>query len=601
MMRRQNPMGDRKRVMRHEALALVLQSIPPLDPVVLPLEKTLNCAAGEDVHASHDVPEMDRAAMDGYAISVKETRGASHGNPARFVVIGKIDPGVTELAPVRRGQAVRIATGAPLPPGTDAVVKEEETPCNGKTIEVTETVPPFLHVVKRGKELRRKSLVVRKGQVIAPPVVGALASLRRKEVCVVRRPKVAIVAAGSELAPVNGKPTHYSVVASNMYMLSAMIKAKGGEVDRAVIAGDDKAVLGKEIEEGLKADMLVTTGGTSKADSDLTLGVMKALGVDFAFCGVSMLPGKGTAFGLGHNKPVFCLPGTPSAVFVSFYTLVLPALLRLRGLPVPRESPMKAVLEDDLKKRPGMEHLVQGLMGKKGGTCCVLPLTGPGTEIFTAMSLANGLIIVGPQESDLKKGETVLVKPLNAFEPALLTRAFSFRRATQERTAAAPPIVSFVGKSDAGKTTLLERLVPLLRMKGYRVGTVKHDVHGFDIDHEGKDSWRHKQAGACTVVISSPHKVSVIKDVDAEESLDGLASAYFQDADIILTEGYKRQDKPKIEVFRSGVHAEPLCAKDDRLAALVSDTPLDFGVPRFELNDIKGLADFVEETFLRAP
>jgi len=160
-----------------------------------------------------------------------------------------------------------------------------------------------------------------------------------------------------------------------------------------------------------------------------------------------------------------------------------------------------------------------------------------------------------------------------------------------------PPIVSIVGKSDAGKTTLLERLVPELKARGYRIGTIKH-VHVFEIDHEGKDSWRHKQAGAHTVAISSPTKVALVKDVETEETLDSVASKYFQDVDIILTEGYKKEDKPKIEVFRSQVHETPLCKGDEHLVALVSDAGLDLGVPRFELDDIKGLAGFVEERFL---
>jgi molybdopterin-guanine dinucleotide biosynthesis protein B len=161
-----------------------------------------------------------------------------------------------------------------------------------------------------------------------------------------------------------------------------------------------------------------------------------------------------------------------------------------------------------------------------------------------------------------------------------------------------PPIVSIVGKSEAGKTTLLERLVSELRAKGYRIGTIKHNVHGFDIDHRGKNSWRHKQAGAHTVAISSPKKVAVVKDVETEETLDSLSSKYFQDVDIILTEGYKKEDRPKIEVFRSQVHETPLCREDQHLVALVSDTSLDIGVPRFGLRDMKGLADFVEKRFL---
>ena len=162
-----------------------------------------------------------------------------------------------------------------------------------------------------------------------------------------------------------------------------------------------------------------------------------------------------------------------------------------------------------------------------------------------------------------------------------------------------PPIISIVGKSDSGKTTLLEKLIVEIRSRGYRVGTIKHDTHGFDIDHEGKDTWRHKQAGAATVVISSPAKIAVIKDVEKEKTLDFLAENYFQGVDIIFTEGYKRENKPKVEVYRKETHRELLCTNDENLIALMSNHPFDMKVPCFDINDIKGLADLIEEKFLK--
>jgi molybdopterin-guanine dinucleotide biosynthesis protein B len=162
-----------------------------------------------------------------------------------------------------------------------------------------------------------------------------------------------------------------------------------------------------------------------------------------------------------------------------------------------------------------------------------------------------------------------------------------------------PPIVAIVGKSDSGKTTLLEKLIPELKARGYRVGAVKHDIHGFDIDHPGKDSWRMKQAGACTVVISSPEKVALVRDVDFEEPLDTLISRYFSDVDIILTEGYKKENKPKIEVFRPELNEAPLCRAGENFVAIVSSTSQDVDVPHFNLDNIKGVADFLEEAFLK--
>ncbi len=163
-----------------------------------------------------------------------------------------------------------------------------------------------------------------------------------------------------------------------------------------------------------------------------------------------------------------------------------------------------------------------------------------------------------------------------------------------------PPVISIVSKKNSGKTTLLEKLIPELRNRGVRVGTIKHDTHGFEIDHQGKDTWRHKRAGAQTVVISCPWKISMVKDVEEELSVDQIAEQFFDDMDIVITEGYKQALKPQIEVFRSTAHREPLHSKEHKknLVAVMSDVPIDLGVPRFDINDVKSLADFIEQTYL---
>lgn len=173
----------------------------------------------------------------------------------------------------------------------------------------------------------------------------------------------------------------------------------------------------------------------------------------------------------------------------------------------------------------------------------------------------------------------------------------------QKESAMSPPVVSIVSKKRSGKTTLLEKLIPELGARGYRVGTVKHDTHGFDIDHEGKDTWRHKQCGASTVVISSPWKLSLIKDVHEEVSLDRIVGTYFADVDLVLTEGYLRAGKPQVEVFRSEAHEQPLHGKGapNTLIAVMSDVAVDLGVPNFDINDIDALANFIIKRFLSSP
>lgn len=160
-----------------------------------------------------------------------------------------------------------------------------------------------------------------------------------------------------------------------------------------------------------------------------------------------------------------------------------------------------------------------------------------------------------------------------------------------------PPVVGIVGRSNSGKTTLLEKLIPELKRRGYRVGTIKHHSHpGFEIDKPGKDTWRHARAGSDHVVISAPDKVAAIRRVEVEPDVETIAST-MRDVDVILTDGYKQAPIPRIEVVRAARSREPLCAPEE-LIAIVTDLPLDLGVPRFGLDDATALADFIERRFL---
>ncbi|MFQ5595322.1 MAG: molybdopterin-guanine dinucleotide biosynthesis protein B [Anaerolineae bacterium] len=160
------------------------------------------------------------------------------------------------------------------------------------------------------------------------------------------------------------------------------------------------------------------------------------------------------------------------------------------------------------------------------------------------------------------------------------------------------PIISVVGRSDSGKTTLLEKLIPEFKRRGYRVATVKHHAHpGFEMDKPGKDTWRHAQAGSDHVVIAAPDKVAAIWRTDRESTLDEIAAG-IANVDIILTEGYRWADKPKIEVVRSARSQEPLCTPDE-LVALATDLQFDLDVPQFSLEDAVGLVDLIEQHFLK--
>lgn len=159
-----------------------------------------------------------------------------------------------------------------------------------------------------------------------------------------------------------------------------------------------------------------------------------------------------------------------------------------------------------------------------------------------------------------------------------------------------PPLVAIVGNSNTGKTTLIEKLIPDLKQRGYTVGTLKHTHHGFHLDKQGKDTWRHQAAGADTVVAVSPRRIAIVKD----SSLNSLEAAlpYLDDRDIVLAEGFKGGRCPKIEIFRKAAGGQPVCLEDPQLIALVTDMEIETGLPVFGPDDVGSIADFIENRFL---
>jgi molybdopterin-guanine dinucleotide biosynthesis adapter protein len=161
------------------------------------------------------------------------------------------------------------------------------------------------------------------------------------------------------------------------------------------------------------------------------------------------------------------------------------------------------------------------------------------------------------------------------------------------------PIICIVGASNSGKTTFLEKLIPEIRRRGYRIGTLKHDVHSFEMDREGKDTWRHRKAGAHTIAIASPLMLATVREMAEEMPLEQIAGRFFWDEDILLTEGYKKSHFPKIEVFRSVIEAQPICGPHDNLVAMVTEDPVAIDVPLYRFDDVTGVADLIEERYLK--
>ena len=163
------------------------------------------------------------------------------------------------------------------------------------------------------------------------------------------------------------------------------------------------------------------------------------------------------------------------------------------------------------------------------------------------------------------------------------------------------PVVSIVGKSGSGKTTLIEKVIPELTREGWRVGTIKHSRRGFDIDRKGKDSWRHRKAGARMTVMVSPEQIAVVEKSERDIDIAELKDRYIHDVDIILSEGFKGNAYPKIEVFRAILNRDMLCSKEDNLIAVASDVPMEIDVPHLHIDDATGIAQLIIDLFLSAP
>ncbi len=398
----------------HEhALRTILESIHSLGRTQCPLEKSLGRITAEDIPAPVDLPEADRSGVDGYALRSLDTLHASSDRPVRLRIVGE-GLSITERPPaISTGETIAIMTGGALPPGADAIVKREEVGSDGHTVMLQAAVPPGRYISEKGKDIAKGAMIKKKGTMIDPVAHSVLASVRMTTVPVMERPAASILAVGSELADFSDKENGRKIVASNLYILSALMETMGIEVRLARITKDDRASLETDLKEALQNDFLITAGGTMQGRSDLTRSAMQAAGIHLHFSGISMVPGKGTSFGLFQGKPVFALPGTPSAVFTAFHTLISPSLRKLMGQEQTGPTTITAVLEQDLQKRPGLEHFVMAQVSLRDGGYRVRPLSRPEHAVFSAMRKTNGFIVVPADRHHLEQGATVSVHLLD--------------------------------------------------------------------------------------------------------------------------------------------------------------------------------------------
>jgi len=375
-----------------EAIGIVLGQTSRLAVESVALGDSLNRVLAEDIIADCDLPPFDRAQMDGYAVRAEDVSKTS----ARLGIVGESAAGSGWHHEMKTGEAVRIMTGAPVPLGADAVQQVELTRESNGHVEILESVDVGRSIVKRASEIRAGETALRAGEDINAVMIATLASFGYAQVKVGRRPRVAIMATGSELVDIDQKPGKDQIRDSNNYTLAAYAKLAGATVDRLPLAGDDTEELKKQMAVAAeRSDVLITSGGVSMGVYDFTKAALKELGAEIFFERVSLRPGKPTVFARLGNTLVFGLPGNPVSVAVTFNLFARAALRAMQGAKEPALKEETAVLARDLKGSIEREsYLPAVLYTDEQGSLVAEPLKWGGSSDFVAFARATALIDV---------------------------------------------------------------------------------------------------------------------------------------------------------------------------------------------------------------
>jgi len=368
---------------------------------------------GEDVFATRNIPPADNSAMDGYAVRHIDTKGATRLNPLRLKVIEEIPAGKVPQKRLKKGETSRIMTGAIIPDGADAIVRQEDTKKIGKTVIIYTSVKEGQDIRFAGEDVQKEELVISKGSVVSPAQIGMLASLGRAFVSVYQKPRVAIIATGDELVDIENDPPPAKIVNSNSYSLAAQVTECGAIPLILGIAKDKKSELQKKFKTALHADLIISSGGVSVGDFDFVKDVMGEIGNAMHFWQVAMKPGKPLAFGAIKDIPLFGLPGNSVSAMISFEQFVRPYLLKMQGHTKIFRQTIKALSSQEIKKKKGVKHFIRAIV-KKEKNQYMAAITGEqGSGILKSMVLANALIALKENETKVKKGDPVTIQLLD--------------------------------------------------------------------------------------------------------------------------------------------------------------------------------------------
>lgn len=399
-----------------EAQRVILERTPVLEAETVATREALGRVLADPVESARTLPPADCSAMDGYALRVADLAGASREAPRDLRVVYEVAAGHEGTRPLEAGEAARIFTGAPVPPGADTVVRQEDTEAGGGSVRIFVEPPEREHVRDAGEDVRRGEQVLDAGHVIRAPEIGLLASLGRAVVAVHQRPRVAILSGGDELVEPDGEVAGGRIVSSNSYTLAAQCIDAGAEPIYLGIARDRPEELERYLRAGVRADCIVTSAGVSVGDHDYVRPVLEALGCELHFWGVQMKPGFPLAFGSfdGARGPlVFGLPGNPVSASVTFEQFVRPALRKMTGHRALFRRTIAARLDHDLSKKAGRLHFVRVRLEREGDQWVARSTGNQSSGVLRSLTQAQGLLVFPAPAEQLHKGDRVTVQLLD--------------------------------------------------------------------------------------------------------------------------------------------------------------------------------------------
>ena len=399
-----------------EAQRIILDTAEPLATETCAAPDALGRVLAERVVSTRTLPPFDVSAMDGYALRAADLEA---GRVAELPVDFEMAAGAQPARVLAPGAAARIFTGAPLPPGADTVVRQEDTEAVGSWVRIRVAARLGENVRPAGEDVRAGETVLEPGARLGPGPLGLLASLGRSVVAVHQRPRVAILSGGDELIEPDGDPSGGRIVSSNSYSIAAQCREVGADPLYLGIARDRPEELEQRLRAGLAAHVLISSAGVSVGDRDYVRPVLEKLGCEIVFWGVRIKPGFPLVFArfpeprTGRGPLVFGLPGNPVSAMVTFEEFVRPALRRMAGHASWFRPRVEAVLAEPLRKQPGRLHLVRVRLERSGANLVATPTGNQSSGVLRSMALAHGLLVFPAEADALAAGARVAVQVLD--------------------------------------------------------------------------------------------------------------------------------------------------------------------------------------------